>query len=48
MDAFSEKYAMSVPDRMARCRLRPFENEKARNEHRVWLELPRQKPLKNF
>ena len=27
---------MSAPDRMVLCRLRPFENEKARNEHRVW------------
>ena len=27
---------MFVPDRMMRCRLRPFENENARNEHRVW------------
>jgi len=35
--AFSEKYTMSVPDRMVRCRVRPVENEKARNEHRVWL-----------
>jgi hypothetical protein len=28
---------MSVPDRMVRCTLPPFENEKARNEDRAWL-----------
>jgi hypothetical protein len=31
---FPEKDAMSYP--VACSRLRPFENEKARNEHRVW------------
>jgi hypothetical protein len=34
--AFSEKYTMSAPDRMVRCRFRPFENEKARNQDHVW------------
>jgi hypothetical protein len=34
---FSEKCAMSVPDSMMRCRVHPFENENARNEHRAWL-----------
>jgi hypothetical protein len=33
---------------MVRCRLRLFENEKARNEHRVGLGLARQKPLKSL
>jgi hypothetical protein len=46
--AFSEKYAMSVPDRMVRCRLRPFENEKARNEHRVWLRAGSAEAIEKF
>jgi hypothetical protein len=29
--AFFEKHAMSAPDRMVRCRLRPSEKEQARN-----------------
>jgi hypothetical protein len=33
---------------MVRCRLRLFENEKARNEHRVWLGVGSAETIEKF
>ena len=47
--AFSpENERQTAPERMVCSRLRPFENEKARNEHRVWLGAASAETIEKF